>query len=383
KRILLNNIYGVDIDPQAVEVTKLSLLLKVLEGENEQTISRQLKMFHERALPDLGSNIKCGNSLIGPDFYEGKQLSLMDDEERLRINVFDWKKEFKEIMDAGGFDVVIGNPPWVSLKGKFANDIVTEAEFAYLTRRYKGDTYRPNMYEYFVKRAISLTKAHGYQSFIVPDRLGFNEQFLELRTQLLAEGTIVSLLYKARFPGIIADTLVYVYVPGKAGKKNIVEVGEFHGTRSHVSQDRFVSFQDAQFLPVSPVVQKVYFDFDKVLPLCELVSSNVGFIAKPKTITDKKESGAQRPVLRGRNIGRYASVGHAFFHFAKSNLAGGTQDESKLGATSKVLLRKTGYPLIATFDSTGMYPEQSLYFLFDPKRGSDLRYVLGIVNSRL
>ena len=69
KRILLNNIYGVDIDPQAVEVTKLSLLLKVLEGESDETLSKQLKLFQERALPDLGNNIKCGNSLIGPDFY--------------------------------------------------------------------------------------------------------------------------------------------------------------------------------------------------------------------------------------------------------------------------------------------------------------------------
>jgi hypothetical protein len=76
KRILLNNIFGVDIDPQAVEVTKLSLLLKVLEGENAQTISQQLKFFHERALPDLGNNIKCGNSLIGPDFYE-QQMNLI------------------------------------------------------------------------------------------------------------------------------------------------------------------------------------------------------------------------------------------------------------------------------------------------------------------
>jgi len=59
KRILLNNIYGVDIDPQAVEVTKLSLLLKVLEGENQDTLERQIKLFKERALPDLGSNIKC------------------------------------------------------------------------------------------------------------------------------------------------------------------------------------------------------------------------------------------------------------------------------------------------------------------------------------
>ncbi len=110
KRILLNNIYGVDIDPQAVEVTKLSLLLKVLEGESDETLSKQLKLFQERALPDLGNNIKCGNSLIGPDFYDtsvGTLLSLgkggqggltailfLDDEERYRINVFDWNAEF-------------------------------------------------------------------------------------------------------------------------------------------------------------------------------------------------------------------------------------------------------------------------------------------------
>ncbi len=73
KRILLDNIYGVDIDPQAVEVTKLSLLLKVLEGESEQTVSGKQKLLHTRVLPDLDRNIKCGNSLIGPDFYAGQQ----------------------------------------------------------------------------------------------------------------------------------------------------------------------------------------------------------------------------------------------------------------------------------------------------------------------
>ncbi|MDQ6966415.1 MAG: N-6 DNA methylase, partial [Mariprofundaceae bacterium] len=91
KRILLNNIYGVDIDAQAVEVTKLSLLLKVLENETEDTLGRQMAMFHERALPDLGHNIKCGNSLIGPDFYDQQEFSLMAEEDRYRINVFDWQ----------------------------------------------------------------------------------------------------------------------------------------------------------------------------------------------------------------------------------------------------------------------------------------------------
>jgi hypothetical protein len=147
KRILLNNIYGVDIDSQAVEVTKLSLLLKVLEGENEQTISQQLKMFHERALPDLGNNIKCGNSLIGPDFYEGKQLSLLDDEDKSRINVFDWGKEFKEIMDSGGFDAVIGNPPYVRQEG------LGEDFKKYAQAKFSAFSGTADLYVYFIEQA--------------------------------------------------------------------------------------------------------------------------------------------------------------------------------------------------------------------------------------
>jgi type I restriction-modification system DNA methylase subunit len=165
KRILLNNIYGVDIDSQAVEVTKLSLLLKVLEGENEQTISQQLKMFHERALPDLGNNIKCGNSLIGPDFYEGKQLSLLEDEERMRINVFDWKKEFKEIMDGGGFDAVIGNPPYVRQEG-------LGKEFKkYSERKFSAFSGTADLYVYFVEQAHRvLRKRNGLFGMICSNK---------------------------------------------------------------------------------------------------------------------------------------------------------------------------------------------------------------------
>jgi hypothetical protein len=92
KRILLNNIYGVDIDSQAVEVTKLSLLLKVLE--NEQHLFPQLSLFKERVLPNLDNHIKCGNSLIGSDFYQEQQLGLLDEETLYQINAFDWATEF-------------------------------------------------------------------------------------------------------------------------------------------------------------------------------------------------------------------------------------------------------------------------------------------------
>ena len=111
KRILLNNIYGVDIDVNAVEVTKLSLLLKCMEGETEATIATQLKLFNERILPTLDDNIKSGNSLIDTDFYDG-QLDFEPQAEK-KIKPFNWQKAFPEVFKNGGFDAVIGNPPYV------------------------------------------------------------------------------------------------------------------------------------------------------------------------------------------------------------------------------------------------------------------------------
>jgi type I restriction-modification system DNA methylase subunit len=168
KRILLNNIYGVDIDPQAVEVTKLSLLLKVLEGENQDTLERQMKLFKERALPDLASNIKCGNSLIGPDFYQGKQTSLLNSEEIYRINPFDWQKEFPEIMKRGGFDAVIGNPPYIRIQ-TMKEWAPTEVE---LYKKYYASASKGNydIYVVFVERGLSLLNERGRLGFILPSK---------------------------------------------------------------------------------------------------------------------------------------------------------------------------------------------------------------------
>ena len=161
KRILLNNIYGVDIDRQAVEVTKLSLLLKVLEGENEETISKQLTLFQERALPDLSNNIKCGNSLIGWDIL--KDNPSLTQEEIDRINPFDWEKEFPEIFQRGGFSVVIGNPPYVRQEGL--------GEFkSYFQKHYKVYQGTADLYAYFIERGVSLLQEGGIFSYIVANK---------------------------------------------------------------------------------------------------------------------------------------------------------------------------------------------------------------------
>ncbi|MFY7787572.1 MAG: Eco57I restriction-modification methylase domain-containing protein, partial [Thermoflexibacteraceae bacterium] len=130
KRILVQHLYGVDIDMQAVEVTKLSLALKAMEGETEATINTQLRIFKSKVLPNLDTNVVCGNSLVSPDFYE-KGIFLTPKEQR-KVNVFDWKDEFKAIMKKGGFDIVIGNPPYV-----FTRDV----SFGTALKEYYGTHY--------------------------------------------------------------------------------------------------------------------------------------------------------------------------------------------------------------------------------------------------
>jgi len=156
KRILLNNIHGVDIDYQAVEVTKLSLLLKVLEGETAESLG----LFRERALPDLGRNIQCGNSLIGTDIMTTDAWQQMPEEERRRINPFDYERAFPHVFSDGGFGAVIGNPPY----GAFASD----AEAPYLRERFQTLANSLDTFIMFVERSASWLVDGGKLGLIIP-----------------------------------------------------------------------------------------------------------------------------------------------------------------------------------------------------------------------
>lgn len=163
KRILTNNIYGVDIDQQAVEVTKLSLLLKVLEDESEETVSKQLTLFAERALPSLHDNIKCGNSLVASDIYDGLAV-LPGIEERKRINAFDWEREFAGILQRGGFDVVVGNPPYVRQE-TLGHEFKEYAKQHYAVYHGVAD-----LYTYFIEKGVSLLRPGGVFGYIVANK---------------------------------------------------------------------------------------------------------------------------------------------------------------------------------------------------------------------
>ena len=205
KRILLNNIYGVDIDSQAVEVTKLNLLLCVLENENQNTIG-QMSLIHERVLPDLSDNIKCGNSLIGSDFYDGQQLTLFDTEAQYRINAFDWETEFPQIFKGKnpGFDAVIGNPPYVRMEG------FTDTK-EYLRKSYKAHEERADLYAYFVERALQVLKVDRFLGMIVSNKFikaKYGRPLREIMHEVATINTIADFAGANVFVGATVRTVV-------------------------------------------------------------------------------------------------------------------------------------------------------------------------------
>jgi len=206
KRILLNNIYGVDIDRQAVEVTKLSLLLKVLEGENDETISKQLTLFQERALPDLGNNIKCGNSLIGWDIL--KDNPGLTQEEINRINPFDWEKEFPEIFKRGGFDVLIGNPPYVRINR-------LSAEKIYYKKTFESASGSYDIYVLFMEKALELIRFGGRIGLITPNKYFVSDYGSKIRNLILNHADLYEITdlgkCKSVFQGALISTAITFY----------------------------------------------------------------------------------------------------------------------------------------------------------------------------
>jgi len=195
KEILQNNIFGVDLNKESVEITKLSLWLKTADKN--------------KTLATLENNIKCGNSLI-------------DDVEIAGELAFNWEKEFPQVFENGGFDVVVGNPPYVSTKQIPAND-----------RNYYWDKYKEilfsemDLYEIFIYKSINeLLKNKGYLGFITPDSYFTNTSFELLRKYLLEKTKIIEIIdFPYRFyPFEEVNTETAILILNKKIDKNFVNL---------------------------------------------------------------------------------------------------------------------------------------------------------------
>ena len=155
RKIVLNHLFGVDLDEQAVEVTRLSLMLKMLEGEHG--------IFPGRAvLPTLDHNIQCGNSLISGDVLK---LQSFFEENWIKTKPFDWDAHFRKIVVAeDGFDVIIGNPPYVRIQ------TLPKDQVAFFSKHFVSAMGNYDIYTLFVERGLQLLKPGGILGFILPHK---------------------------------------------------------------------------------------------------------------------------------------------------------------------------------------------------------------------
>jgi hypothetical protein len=218
RQILLNNLYGVDIDPQAVEVTRFSLSLKALEDTRRDELYEEVTLFKQTVLPDLSDNIKCGNSLIGADYFS-EQL-LPDASEMRRINAFDWQHEFRKVIRSGGFDAVIGNPPYIDIIG------IPEEQREYFSRAYRTFLYRSDISGVFMERAIALLAAGGMIGFITSNTYLTSASASKLRRHMLETLSINQIIDMGGgvFTQANVDTAIFLATKGKAIPDHTIEL---------------------------------------------------------------------------------------------------------------------------------------------------------------
>jgi hypothetical protein len=407
KRILLTHIYGVDIDPQAVEVTKLSLLLKVLEGESEELFD-QLQLHRERALPDLADNIKCGNSLVAPDIYGEQQLDLLDQDQRLRINTFAWESEFPEVFGTGGgFDAVLGNPPYID--SELMSDYMPR-ERTYCTAHYAAASGNWDIFCVFIEKALALCRAGGRQGFIVPNKLGSAEYASAARKVLTHGHRLVQVRDYSAVPvfPVSVYPIIYVVEKGVAREADPVVL-----ERMEVTGSGLVRMADSQELERDRYFHNgdpwaIFGDIDEAGPLERLRSfetlGEVGEVLGAATVGEAyeiqeliteasllPESGAVR-VINSGTIDRYASLwGHKVMRYLgdqytypvveSADKARLPPTRARQAMTPKLVVAGMTLRLEVVGDIRGeVLAGKSTTIIMSTL---DLYYLLGLLNSRL
>lgn len=387
-KILQEHIFGVDIDEQAVEVTKLSLMLKMLEGEFGIVPGRSI-------LPMLDKNIRCGNSLISGDTLELKKYF---GEDWYKVKAFNWKDEFRKIMvEEGGFDAVIGNPP-------YGAELYSEL---YMKRFYpfSSGMKEVNSYLYFTEQSYKLLKDAGNFGFIIPDTFLLKPQYESFRKFLIEKLTVYeitetgvvfeqsratpnALLFFAKSLPAIESRFQRKQLDYRKGISNILEdlrknnwlnKGEF----SYREWQKSYCLQLGRYVDErrKNIVKKILVHSNKVIPLRRIQSIEVdrGFEGS-KTALLKEPRKSAHQILIPENVSRYMISDNPTY------FATGYKKSFEYDRILVIRIRNTKISerIVASIENKKRPTLKTLQQIyFRAKSMVDLKYMLGLLNSRV
>lgn len=380
--ILTDNLYGVDLDEKAVEIAKLNLLVN--------TLSKHSK------LPNLAKNIKNGNSLISGTDAELKKYFGKDYRDK---KPFNWEEEFPEVFnrDNPGFDVVIGNPPYIFARSGSFN----ESEKKYYYDHFKLQQYQINTFSLFIELSYNLLRGSGGFGFIVPNNWLTINSFSGLRKFLLQNTGNLHILNSidSVFGQASVDTCVLTF---QKSKPTNVSLGEFRG-----GQLEFLNGHQLDEFLTDHFVLHIKSTTSETLSLKNCVS--LGKIAKVSTGIKAYQVGKGKPVqnqeikdnrkyhskemvgktykpyLKGVDVKRYELCWSGEYISYGDWLA--EPRKSVPFDTERILVRQipSPYPncINAVFTTGAFVNDINSMVIFSPKADYDLKYILGVINSRL
>lgn len=403
--ILENNLYGVDINEESVEIARLALWLRTAKPY--------------RKLNSLNNNIKCGNSLISDPEIAGEKA-------------FDWQAEFPQVFAKGGFDIVIGNPPYVNVEN------IPVADKDYYKTAYKSFFKRSDLFSLFVEKGLTeLSKEDGKVAFIIPSIVLNNLSYQPLRDLFLDNHWLreVSYVGGAVFSDATVDTSILVFE--KKGVEEITlrhAVNFFEPSIHSVPADYFKTFKNAisigeenadsitdkMFLQDFATVDEHFTVFQGIV-----TGNNDAFIFE--TEEDATSKGIEKELLHtlchGRDIGKWETrnLERKILYLDKNididsylgaknwllplkdiliqrrECAKGTipwyslqwaRIKSELDTAEKILIQNTRNEslktrIVATIDKQGVYASQGINFVI-PKTGEySIYFLLALLNSKL
>ncbi len=381
--VLKNNIFGVDLDPKAVEIAQLNLLLKAAEKKHR--------------LPTLQENIKVGNSLIDDPTVAGDRA-------------FKWENEFKDIMKNGGFDVVIGNPPYVDIK-QIEPKIVK-----YLFKNYDTVENRMNLYSTFVEKSLFLLKEGGYFGFIIPNSILYNESYKKIRKLLLSNTNLKKIvrLPDNVFVGVKIETIILIYKKTQTKKSeqcdiylyprdiSINEIKKDNCSKiTHYKQSIWETENYNFNITINPVVKNILTKIEeKNINLIEICDFSLGLTPYDKykghseqQIKNRvfhsptKKNDSFKPLLSGENIVRYGIFWDKKEYISYGNWLGAPR-EKKFFTKPRIVVRQiiSGKPprIYAGYTDEELYNTQIGFNILSKDEAKvKIKYILAILNSKL
>lgn len=353
KEILQNNIFGVDLNKESVEITKLSLWLKTADKN--------------KTLASLENNIKCGNSLI--------------DEPEIAGNLaFNWEKEFPEIFANGGFDIVVGNPPYVLCQPSNTNEKTLK-----FYNNFEVSSYKIDLYHLFFEKGIILSKNNGYISFITPNTYLVNKYNLKLREFILRNTQIKEIInYKnIVFEDANVDVSTIILKKSKYTDENVkILLSSKNENKIVLEKQQNDWLKDDE--KIFNLRKEFPINFSNCISLKEIAKTYFGIQAfdKKSSISQKKENEKYLPMIDGANVFRYQfSKYNQYFNFIDDNIKSG--GDYKVYEKERIVIRQIGKTPIIGYCEANILTSNTIYNIFSITDKFNLKYIFTLLNSKL